>query len=54
MKNHILGFCLLTATLFSTPTNGLTMDAGARAFDLQRDFAGGWYPNLQFTAGWGF
>jgi|GEM_PF-510261 len=35
-------------------TNGLTMDAGARAFELQRDFAGGWYPNLQFTAGWGF
>ncbi|MGB0182951.1 MAG: hypothetical protein ACPF8S_04340 [Schleiferiaceae bacterium] len=35
-------------------TNELTMDASARAFDLQRDFAGGWYPNLQFTAGWGF
>ena len=35
-------------------TNRLTMDASARAFDIQRDFAGGWFPNLLFTAGWGF
>ncbi len=35
-------------------TNGLTMESSSRAFDLQRDFAGGWFPNLQFTAGWGF
>ena len=38
----------------SVSSNGLTLESGARTFDLQSDFAGGWYPNLQFTAGWGF
>ena len=35
-------------------TNAQTMDSASRALTLQSEFAGGWYPNLQFTAGWGF
>ena len=35
-------------------TNGLTKDANSRALDSQIAFSGGWYPNLQLTAGWGF
>lgn len=35
-------------------TNSQTADSAERAFNLQNDFSGGWYPNLQLTAGWGF
>ena len=35
-------------------TNAQTMDSASRALTLRSEFAGGWYPNLQFTAGWGF
>lgn len=35
-------------------SNWQATGAAARTLELQRLFAGGWYPNLQFTAGWGF
>lgn len=47
MKNHILGFCLLAATLFSTPINAQDWEK-RHAFAKAYFGAGAYYvPSLQ-------